>query len=61
MTNPLLLNSPLPPFKEIQAEHVEPAISELISLNLKSIDELLAKISTPTWDNLIEPIEDLRR
>ncbi len=59
MTNPLLKDSPLPPFEEIKASDVEPAITELISLNLKTIDELLAKIETPTWQNLIEPIEVL--
>ncbi len=59
MTNPLLEKRPLPPFHAIAAQHVEPAILELISVNLKTIDELVASISNPTWDNLIEPIEEL--
>ncbi len=59
MTNPLLKDSPLPLFKEIQAQDVEPAISELISRNLHAIDELVAKMKDPTWGSLIEPIEEL--
>ncbi len=59
MTNPLLKDSTLPLFKEIQAQDVEPAISELISRNLKAIDELVTNMKTPTWGDLVAPIEDL--
>ncbi|MBS0287112.1 MAG: oligopeptidase A [Proteobacteria bacterium] len=59
MTNPLLKDTPLPLFKEIKAQDVEPAILELINLNLKTIDELVATQAAPTWATLIEPIEDL--
>ncbi|MBI2792688.1 MAG: oligopeptidase A [Gammaproteobacteria bacterium] len=59
MTNPLLQDSPLPAFKDIQAQHVEPAISELISRNLKAIDKLVENLQSPTYETLILPIEEL--
>ncbi|MBS0288993.1 MAG: oligopeptidase A [Proteobacteria bacterium] len=59
MKNPLLTDNPLPPFNSIEAQHVEPAITTLISHNLQAIDQLVAKQQTPTWENLVLPIEDL--
>jgi oligopeptidase A len=59
MTNPLLQPALLPPFSQIRAEHVEPAISSLIADNKQSIDQLLAANSDYTWDNLLAPIEAL--
>ena len=40
LQNPLLENHTLPPFDEIQAEHVVPAISSLVQQNLSQLDEL---------------------
>ena len=59
MTNPLLENHLLPPFSQIQAVHVEAAISELIARNQSAIDELLAANDRYSWDNLLAPIEEL--
>ena len=59
MTNPLLKPSALPPFSQIRAEHVEPAISSLIAHNKASIDQLLAENSNYSWENLLAPIEEL--
>ncbi|MFT6052890.1 MAG: oligopeptidase A [Halioglobus sp.] len=59
MTNPLLQPALLPPFSQIRAEHVEPAISSLIADNKQSIDRLLAANSDYSWDNLLAPIEAL--
>jgi oligopeptidase A len=33
MSNPLLEMSGLPPFRKIKAEHIEPAIDELLAEN----------------------------
>jgi oligopeptidase A len=57
MQNPLLQAHTLPPFTEIKAVDIEPAITQLIDHNLKAILELVAKPMTPTWENLIAPIE----
>lgn len=59
MNNPLLMDSHLPVFKDIRPEHVEPAITQLISHNLKAIDEIVAKQQPPSWEGLVGPIEDL--
>ncbi len=59
MTNPLLKDSPLPLFEEIKAQHVESAISELIELNLNTIEDLVRKTPSPTYENLVLPIETL--
>ncbi|MBN9289436.1 MAG: oligopeptidase A [Gammaproteobacteria bacterium 39-13] len=59
MTNPLLIDTPLPRFNDIQAESVEPAITEIIERNLKAIDALVEKEASPTWATLVAPIEDL--
>lgn len=58
MTNPLLTDFDLPPFADIRAEHVEPAISELISYNLSKIDELTQSQGTLTWETLVNSIEE---
>ena len=57
--NPLLTMTGLPPFSHITAEHVEPAIDTLLAENRKTVDELLAATEDYTWDNLIQPLEDM--
>lgn len=57
-TNPLLENHELPPFAEIKAEHVEPAIDELLTTNRSAIMELLGQ-GNPSWTSIIDPIEEL--
>ncbi len=59
MTNPLLEKHTLPPFSQITAVDIEPAIAKLIAENLKSIDELLASSHEFNWENLVHPIEEL--
>ena len=39
-TNPLLETHELPPFAEIRAEHVEPAVETLLSESREAIDRL---------------------
>ncbi|MEP6391820.1 MAG: oligopeptidase A [Halioglobus sp.] len=59
MSNPLLENHSLPAFSQIKPEHAEPAISTLIERNKETIDKLLSANQDYTWDNLMQPIEDM--
>ncbi|CAA0124011.1 Oligopeptidase A [Halioglobus japonicus] len=59
MSNPLLEPHTLPPFSRIEPAHVEPAIGQLIERNKQRIEELLASTDTYSWDNLLQPIEEL--
>ncbi len=59
MSNPLLERHTLPPFSRIEPAHVEPAIRQLIERNKRAIDDLLAANNHYSWDNLLQPIEDL--
>ena len=56
--NPLLDRSALPRFDEIAPEHVVPGIRALLA---ELGDELtrIESAATPTWDGVVEPIEDL--
>ena len=57
--NPLLEMTGLPPFQHIKPEHVEPALETLIKSNREQIETLLKDNEHYTWDNLIEPLEDM--
>jgi len=57
--NPLLSMSGLPPFQHIKPEHVMPAVEALIKSNREQIEKLLNENEHYTWDNLIEPLEDM--
>ena len=58
MTNPLLEQAGLPLFSKIKPEHVEPAIDHLLAENRRRIEELLDHAEQPSWENLVEPIEE---
>ncbi len=58
MNNPLLEQDGLPQFSKIRPEDVEPAIDQLLAENRRRIAELLDQVSEPSWDNLVEPIEE---
>ena len=58
MSNPLLEQTGLPAFSKIRPEHVEPAIDQLLAENRRRIAELLENVQQPTWQNLVEPIEE---
>jgi len=59
MSNPLLSMKGLPPFSDIAAEHVEPAIDALLTESRQKVADLLSANDTYNWDNLIQPIEDI--
>ncbi len=53
--NPLLIGKGLPPFNEIEAGQIVPAMTQL----LKELDEEITKLEanvTPTWSGLVEPL-----
>ncbi len=52
--NPLLQSYDLPPFSAIRAEHVKPAIEQILADNRAAIADILAtQGSTPTWAGLV--------
>lgn len=59
MTNPLFTTADLPAYAAIQPEHIEPAIDQIVTENRAKIERLLAANTVYTWDNLIDPLEDL--
>lgn len=58
-TNPLLTPSWLPHFKAIKTEDIEPAIRKILAENQAALNKLLSQHQTYTWDNLIEPLDDM--
>ena len=56
--NPLLVGKGLPPFNEIKAEHVVPAMTQILQELDKKISKLEENI-TPTWAGLVEPLTEL--
>ena len=59
MSNPLLTFTDLPPFSQIQPEHIKPAVEQAISDCRDKIEQVLAGNTEPTWENLIAPIEEV--
>ncbi|MBE0464816.1 MULTISPECIES: oligopeptidase A [Halomonas] len=57
--NPLLETHELPPFAEIRAEHVVPAVETLLDENRATIDRLAQQASKtpPTWESFAVPLE----
>jgi len=59
MQNPLLANSPLPLFSQINPEHVLLAIEQLLADARAEIKIRLEATDYYTWDNLVEPLENV--
>jgi len=55
--NPLLEMTGLPPFTAIRPEHVVPAVEHQLSQGRETVARLLDQPETPTWGNLMEPLE----
>lgn len=56
--NPLLICEGLPPFDQIEAEHVLPAIAQLLTELEQELQALETDVQ-PTWTGLVEPLEQL--
>ncbi len=59
MSNPLLDHQFLPPFSKIKAEHVEPAVDYALAQARQIVNDTLADLQQPTWQTLVEPMEEL--
>jgi len=59
MTNPLLVESSLPQFSKIKADHVKPAVEQAIENCRQTLDKLLSENTVYSWDNLIAPLDDV--
>ncbi|MDZ4151542.1 MAG: oligopeptidase A, partial [Methylicorpusculum sp.] len=59
MKNPLLIDSALPHFSEIKTDHIEPAIDALLAEARSVVSACLASTQNYTWENLIEPIDNV--
>ena len=58
-TNPLLDIERLPAFSEITHEHVTPAVDFVLDRNRQRVHELEAMAESATWDNFVQPLEDI--
>jgi oligopeptidase A len=59
MDNPLLRDTHLPAFGSICAEHVEPAVRQVLDDNRHRLEELLASGATG-WDGIVTPVERMQ-
>lgn len=58
MSNPLLTPFELPPFSQIQPQHIQPAIEEILKESRQQIEKLVQQ-ETITWQNFIEPLNEM--
>jgi oligopeptidase A len=56
--NPLLLGHGLPPFDQIQPEHVVPALTQLLEELETSLTQLEQNVQ-PTWEGLVDPLQTI--
>lgn len=59
MSNPLLEEHTLPPFSAICPEHIEPALTQVLTENRAHLAELLSHNGPYTWENLLQPLEEM--
>ncbi len=59
MSNPLLEMSGLPPFSQIKAEDIVPAIDQVLADNRSQINQLVETMKPYTWNNFIQPLNEL--
>lgn len=57
MNNPLLETHKLPPFSSIKAEHIKPALEQILQNNRERIANVLATVTSPTWENFMAPMQ----
>jgi oligopeptidase A len=60
--NPLLIGKGIPPFSEITASQVVPAVTELLNeleIELNNLEKNLTYTPNPTWEDLVESLDQL--
>ncbi|MGL5628447.1 MAG: hypothetical protein ACRDDO_04910, partial [Plesiomonas shigelloides] len=55
-SNPLLSFTGLPPFSQIEPQHVLPAVEQAIADCRAEVERVLAQDTPYTWANLCEPL-----
>lgn len=58
VNNPLLIGKGLPPFDQIQAEQVVPAMTQLLTELETALTNLEEQVE-PTWSGLVEPLTEI--
>ena len=60
MSHPLSLEKiKAPHFKSIDPAQIKPTIEAILTKNKKSLQTILSQSSTPTWDELMYPLEKM--
>ena len=59
MSNPLLNMNDLPAFSKIRPEHIEPAMDTLLAEARQLVGQLLDRNTVYTWENLVQPLEEM--
>ena len=59
--NPLLQFDRLPDFGAIRAEHIQPAVAEVLADNKAQLDQLIIDLQgkLPDWENLMDMLDDM--
>ena len=60
MKDPLFDNTQLPAFNHLEAGHVEPAIDAILADNRAAIKARLQAGEPYTWEDALQPLEDLQ-
>lgn len=61
-SNPLLARHVTAPYSEVHAEHVVPAITQILEDNLRQLAGFLpAQLVAPTFSGLMQPLEDMQQ
>ncbi|NAW64363.1 oligopeptidase A [Photobacterium halotolerans] len=58
MSNPLLTMTDLPPFSQIQPEHIFPAVEQAIKDCRAKVEDVLASGETPSWASICAPLAE---
>ncbi|OQW93288.1 MAG: oligopeptidase A [Beggiatoa sp. IS2] len=58
-SNPLLEMQGLPPFTKICPEHIVSAIEQILTENRNQINFLIHSVNDYTWDNFIQPLNEM--
>lgn len=59
MTNTTFSQNALPRFTDIKVSNIKPDVQNLINTNQKALNALLAQSTSYTWNNLMQPLEDM--
>ena len=61
--NPLLSHHALPLFESIRAEHIQPAVEQILLLNRQLITALVTEsrnLRAPDWNSLMQPLDEAK-